>query len=321
MENEERPVVVPNRNNKEGSITKAVHVNAPASEDDTPIARAVRESLEMRRKAEEKEIDHLNQVHIVAVANQKGGVGKTTSVVNLAAALAQNGTKVLVIDSDPQGNASTALGIDHHPGTPSLYEVFAGENTLAEVLVESAEAPGLFVVPSTVNLAGIELELADDKDRAYRLKEALHEYLQEAEINLVFIDCPPSLGTLTVNAFAAAHSVLIPVQAEYYALEGISLLTDTVEKINSVLNPELDIIGYLITMFDKRTNLSRQVEADVRGHYPDQTLQALIPRQVSVSEAPSWQQTVITYDANSTGATAYRLAAGELLERLKAKED
>lgn len=320
MEEQPRPkVVVPRHVDRPDSIHRTLRPKVPTSEAETPIARELRRSMEMRQTLNNAEVPQLHQNHIVAVANQKGGVGKTTSLVNIAMALAQRGTEVLVVDSDPQGNASTALGIDHHAGTPSLYDVYTGEASLAEVAQPCPEESRLLVVPSTVDLAGIEMELADEDDRNFYLRNAIAAYLRDREGCLVLVDCPPSLGLLTVNAFCAARWVLIPVQAEYYALEGISLLTDTMGKIRDSLNPDLQLLAFLITMFDRRTNLASQVEADVRVHYPDLTLQTNIPRQVAVSEAPSWRQTVITYEKNSPGSLAYQMAALEILNRLADK--
>lgn len=321
MDSEDRPPVVLPHTDHEDSIHRTLKPHKPTSIADTPIAQEIEKTMAMKRALKSEEYPQLRKNHVVAVANQKGGVGKTTTVANLAVALAQKGTKVLVIDSDPQGNASTALGIEHHAGTPSLYEVLVGKMALGEVAQPCPNEPSLLVVPATVDLAGIEMELADEADRSYFLRRVLEEYLADRGSTLVLIDCPPSLGLLTVNAFCAANWVLIPVQAEYYALEGISLLTDTTNKIRASLNPDLDIIAFLVTMFDKRTNLSAQVESDVRTHYPNQTLKTNIPRQVTISEAPSWQQTVVTYDKNSQGSVAYQMAGLELLNKLIEKEN
>lgn len=321
MDSEERPKVVVPRLEREDSIHRNLRPRVPTSEDDTPIARDLRRSMEMRRKIAAQEVPEIEQNHVVAVANQKGGVGKTTSVVNMAVALAQHGTQVLVIDADPQGNASTALGVEHTVGTPSLYEVMAGKMPLEEVAKPCPDEPNLLVVPATVDLAGIEMELADDEERAYYLQLVLDTYLEDKTGTLVLIDCPPSLGLLTLNAFCAAHWVFIPVQAEYYALEGISLLTDTTKKIQASLNPKLEILAFLVTMFDRRTNLSSQVEVDVRNHYPELTLETTIPRQVTISEAPSWRKSVVNYDKNSQGSLAYQMAGIEMLQKLKEKEN
>lgn len=322
MDTNERPKIVPPRDRvRQDSIHRTLKPHDPTSQADTPIAVEIQKTMEAKRRLEDTQLPSLRENHIVAVANQKGGVGKTTSVVNLAMALAQRGAQVLVIDSDPQGNASTALGVAHRPGTASLYDVYTGEQTLAHVASPCEKQSNLLVVPATVDLAGIEMELADDPQRAFYLRRALGEYLEGNSSTVVLIDCPPSLGVLTVNAFSASRWVLIPVQAEYYALEGIGLLTDTTQKIKDSLNPELQILGFLITMFDRRTNLASQVDSDVRQHYPELTLETRIPRQVAISEAPSWGETVVTYDKHSAGSVAYQAAAQELMERLAEKEN
>lgn len=320
-ENERPKVVVPHHIERPDSIHRTLRPRVPTSENEIPIARELRKSMEMRQAIASEETPQLRHNQVVAVANQKGGVGKTTTLVNIAMTLAQRGVPVLVIDTDPQGNASTALGIAHHVGTPSLYDVYTGQSTLAEVAQPCPQQESLLVVPATVDLAGVEMELADQVDRSFYLREAVNTFLEDKSGYLVLIDCPPSLGLLTVNAFCAARWVLIPVQAEYYALEGISLLTDTMSKIRDALNPQLELLAFLITMFDKRTNLAAQVESDVREHYPEQTLRTNIPRQVAISEAPSWGQTVITYEKNSPGSLAYQMAALELLGKLAKKEN
>lgn len=320
-DNERPKVVVPHHSERPDSIHRTLRPRVPTSENETPIARELRKSMEMRQAIASEDTPQLRYNQVVAVANQKGGVGKTTTLVNIAMTLAQRGVQVLVIDTDPQGNASTALGIAHHVGTPSLYDVYIGQSTLAEVAQPCPQQESLLVVPATVDLAGVEMELADQVDRSFYLREAVNNFLADKSGCLVLIDCPPSLGLLTVNAFCAARWVVIPVQAEYYALEGISLLTDTMSKIRDALNPQLELLAFLITMFDKRTNLAAQVESDVRAHYPEQTLRTNIPRQVAISEAPSWGQTVITYEKNSPGSLAYQMAALELLGKLATKEN
>jgi chromosome partitioning protein len=262
---------------------------------------------------------------VVTVANQKGGVGKTTSTVNLAAALAFGGLNVLVIDADPQGNASTALGVDHRSGTPSIYEVLVEDLPMSEAVQTNPEFANLWCVPATLDLSGAEIELVNLVSRETRLRRALGRYLAErSEQNLprldyVLVDCPPSLGLLTVNAFTAGEEVLIPIQCEYYALEGLSQLIRTVELIRSHLNPALSLSTILLTMYDARTNLARQVAGEVREHFPTQTLETTIPRSVRVSEAPSYGQTVISYEPTSSGALAYREAARELNMRASAE--
>jgi chromosome partitioning protein len=259
---------------------------------------------------------------VLTVANQKGGVGKTTSTVNLAAALAMHGIRVLVIDFDPQGNASTALGVEHRVGTPSVYEVLLGEIRLTEAVAVSTASPHLLCVPATIDLAGAEIELVSMVARENRLKQALsEEVLDELDVDYVLVDCPPSLGLLTVNALVAAVEVLIPIQCEYYALEGLSQLLKTIELIKAHLNPDLRVSTILLTMYDGRTNLAQQVAAEVREHFPDQTLRTSVPRSVRISEAPSHAQTVMTYDPGSTGSLAYLEAARELAERAPRRAD
>ncbi|MGH8965133.1 MAG: ParA family protein, partial [Actinomycetes bacterium] len=267
------------------------------------------------------------QTRIITVANQKGGVGKTTTTVNLAAGLAQAGLRVLVIDNDPQGNASTALGIEHRAGTPSIYEVLVEGEPLATTVQECPTVPGLFGVPATIDLSGAEIELVSLVSRETRLRRALDAYLADREakgeerIDYVFVDCPPSLGLLTVNAFVVGREVLIPIQCEYYALEGLSQLLKTIELIKAHLNPDLRVSTILLTMYDGRTNLAQQVAAEVREHFPDQTLRTSVPRSVRISEAPSHAQTVMTYDPGSTGSLAYLEAARELAERAPRRAD
>jgi chromosome partitioning protein len=252
----------------------------------------------------------------LTVANQKGGVGKTTSAVNIAAALAMHGLRVLLIDLDPQGNASTALGIAHTVGTPSIYDVLLGGRPLAEVGQQADFAPTLTCIPATLDLAGADIELTSQVAREYRLQRALTAYLAtDAEFDYVLIDCPPSLGLLTLNALVAAREVLIPIQCEYYALEGLAQLLNTVELVTSHLNPELKVTTVLLTMYDSRTRLADQVADEVRRHFGPLVLEPVIPRNVRVSEAPGFGQTVITYDAGSRGAIGYVQAAREIADR------
>jgi chromosome partitioning protein len=256
---------------------------------------------------------------IITVANQKGGVGKTTSTVNIAAAIGQSGYRVLVIDLDPQGNASTALGVDHREGTPSVYEVLTGELSLAEVVSPCPDVPNLLAAPSTIDLAGAEIELVSQVAREYRLTRALEAYLAHyreetgADLDFVFLDCPPSLGLLTLNGLVAAREVLLPIQCEYYALEGLSQLLRTIDMVRVHLNPTLKVGAILLTMYDGRTRLASQVADEVRTHFGTQVLGTVIPRSVRVSEAPSYAQTVVTYDPTSSGAIAYREAAAQLV--------
>lgn len=255
------------------------------------------------------------KTRVMVVANQKGGVGKTTTSVNLAAALALGGLKVLVIDLDPQGNASTALGIDHGPGTPGTYDVLIGGDTIAEHVVDSPEAPELKVLPATIDLAGAEIELVSVVARENRLLKAIRAYLKDHEVDYIFLDCPPSLGLLTLNALVAAGEILIPIQCEYYALEGVSQLMRTINLVKGELNDELELSTVLLTMFDARTRLAAQVADEVRLHFAAQTLPTVIPRSVRISEAPSYGQTVLTYHPDSAGAVSYREAAHEIARR------
>ena len=251
---------------------------------------------------------------IITIANQKGGVGKTTTAVNLAAALAQHGSRVLVIDLDPQGNASTALDVDHQVGTTSIYHVLVEDQPLVGVIRAVDDIPLLYCAPATIDLAGAEIELVPMVAREGRLARALHSY-DESQLDYILIDCPPSLGLLTVNALVAAAEVLIPIQCEYYALEGLEQLLRTVDLVKSHLNPDLGVSTILLTMFDGRTRLASQVADEVRSHFGDVVLESIIPRSVRVSEAPSYGQSVMTYDPGSTGAVAYLEAARELAHR------
>jgi chromosome partitioning protein len=291
-------------------------------DNSTPLARDLADMIARRRALAETEVDLPTTTRIITVSNQKGGVGKTTSAVNLAAALARLGSRVLVIDLDPQGNASTALGIDHRSEVTSVYEVIVEEVPLGEVVQQSPEAPTLWCVPATIHLAGAEIELVSLVAREQRLKRALDEYLASVEepYHFVFIDCPPSLGLLTINAFVAATEVLIPIQCEYYALEGLGQLLSNIQLIQRHLNPVLRMSTILLTMYDQRTNLAQQVAREVREHFPTETLDTLIPRSVRVSEAPSYGQTAVGYDENSSGAVAYREAAVEIVRRGVAAE-
>ena len=253
------------------------------------------------------------QRRVLAVANQKGGVGKTTSTVNLAAGLAMQGLRTLVIDLDPQGNASTALGIEHRAGTQSVYEVLLGELAIADAVAVSPQSPNLLCVPATIDLAGSEIELVSMVARESRLRRALSDDALEAlGVDYVFIDCPPSLGLLTVNALVAAPEVLIPIQCEYYALEGLGQLLRNIELVQAHLNPTLTVSTILLTMYDGRTKLADQVTSEVRNHFGDHVLRTVIPRSVKVSEAPGFGQTVLVYDPGSRGALSYLDAAREI---------
>lgn len=291
----------------------------PAQFDEsTPLAAELADLSTRRASLDAATAPKPSRVRVFTVANQKGGVGKTTTAVNIAAALARWGSTVLVVDLDPQSNASTALGVDHRGDHPSIYDVIVGVTPLADVIQQSPENPHLLCAPANLDLAGAEIELVSMAAREYRLQRALEAYLGSpagATIDYVFIDCPPSLGLLTINAFVAAQEVLIPIQCEYYALEGVSQLVGNIDRITEHLNPDLQLSTILLTMFDTRTNLSHQVVAEVQSHFPNQTLQAVIPRSVRVSEAPSHGQTVIEYDNGSPGALAYREAALEIARR------
>ena len=283
---------------------------------DSPLARELSD-LTARRRILEQTPPLPSQPRIFTVSNQKGGVGKTTTAVNIAAALAKFGARVLVIDLDPQGNASTALGIDHHGDVPSIYDVLVEGANLVDVIQPSTEPGELFCAPSTLDLAGAELHMYSMERREYLLKDALQNlYAQAPDVfHYVIIDCPPSLGLLTINAFTAATEVLIPIQCEYYALEGLSQLLNTIELINQGLNPQLRVSTILLTMFDSRTRLAHEVAEDVRAHFPQQVLTTIIPRAVRVSEAPSYGQSVITYDTASVGSISYIEAAFEIAQR------
>ena len=255
---------------------------------------------------------------IFTVANQKGGVGKTTTTVNIAAALSMGGLRVLVIDLDPQGNASTALGVEHRQAA-GVYEVLMGDAQISDVIQKVAGFPALDCVPSNTSLANAEINLVSMVARELQLKAAIDEI--SANYDYIFIDCPPSLGLLTINAFAGSKELLIPIQTEYYALEGLSQLLETYSVVKKRLNPSLNLSTIVLTMFDSRTRLSNDVAANVRAHFPVELIDIPIPRAVRVSEAPSYNQTVMTYDPLSPGAIAYMQVAREIAERGKAKDE
>ena len=285
--------------------------------EDSPIAREIADLSARRQALEATEVTLSGRTRVFTVSNQKGGVGKTTTAVNISAALASLGAKVLVIDLDPQGNASTALGVPHNADTASIYDVLIDEFPLADIIQTSPESPNLLCAPSTIHLAGAEIELVSQVAREHRLRGALRDYLaiDDNHLDFVIIDCPPSLGLLTINAFTAADEVLIPIQCEYYALEGLSQLLGSVQMIQKHLNPSLHVSTILLTMYDGRTRLAQQVADEVREHFSDEVLHTVIPRSVRVSEAPSFGQTVIAYDGQSAGAIAYREAAVEIVGR------
>ena len=261
--------------------------------------------------------DRPAHTRIFVVANQKGGVGKTTTTVNVAAAMAMRGLRVLVIDLDPQGNASTALNVPHHEGAPGVYEAIVEGTDIDELVSPCPDIEGLTVLPASIDLAGAEIELVSLVARESRLDKALEAHLRDSAeagdpIDYVFIDCPPSLGLLTVNALVAGREVLIPIQCEYYALEGLGQLVRNIDLVKSHLNPALDVSTILLTMYDARTKLASGVVDEVRAHFGNSVLRTIIPRAVRISEAPSYQQTVLTYDPTSSGALAYLEASREI---------
>jgi len=293
----------------------------PDVDNSTPLAAQLAQDTRRRIELHNIQLPQPRKTRIFTVANQKGGVGKTTTSVNIAAALARAGLRVLVIDNDPQGNTSTALNIDHPVGTPSTYDVLINGLPISEAVQDHEEIPTLQILPATIDLSGAEIELVMRDDRESGLRNALQQYLKYRDehglpqIDYVFIDCPPSLGLLTLNAFVAGDEVLIPIQTEYYALEGLSQLLSNIGLIQKHLNRSVHVSTIILTMFDNRTNLSMQVEEEVRTHFPDQTLTTVIPRSIRVSEAPGHGQTVMTYDPRSTGALAYLEAAREIALR------
>jgi chromosome partitioning protein len=289
----------------------------PSVDDETPLAQELASDARRRLALHGRTFATPHQTRILTVANQKGGVGKTTTAVNIAAALAQGGLRVLVVDADPQGNASTALGVDHHGDVPGVYDVLMDEMALADVVQRCAEVPGVTCAPATLDLSGAEIELVPVVAREYRLRRAIDRYVAQSEEppHYVLIDSPPSLGLLTLNTLVAAREVFIPIQCEYYALEGVTQLMRTVELVRTNLNPELEVSTVLLTMFDGRTRLASDVAAQVREVFGERVLRVSIPRSVRVSEAPSHLQTVMTYDPTSSGALSYLEAAQEIANR------
>ncbi|WDZ86025.1 ParA family protein [Micromonospora cathayae] len=282
-------------------------------EDDPPLAMEAMRAVQILNPSGEVTMPRPEQTRVMCVANQKGGVGKTTTTVNLAVALALHGNRVLVVDLDPQGNASTGLNVPHHTGVPDVYDCLIDSVPLEEVAQGVEGIPNLWCVPATIDLAGAEIELVSVVARESRLQRAIAAY--PGHFDYVFIDCPPSLGLLTVNALVAAQEVLIPIQCEYYALEGLNQLINNINLVRKHLNPTLEVSTILLTMYDRRTRLADAVEQDVRNHFGNKVLQAVIPRNVRVSEAPSYGQSVMTYDPGSRGATSYFAAAQEIAER------
>ena len=283
--------------------------------DDTPLAAEAQRAAQILTPHALK-LPRPERPRRLAISNQKGGVGKTTTTVNLAAGLARNGLKILVVDLDPQGNASTALGVEHREGTVSSYELLLGACTPEQVIQRSTANGNLFCIPATIDLAAVEIELVSKVRREYRLRDALSpEFIKEAGFDYVFVDCPPSLGLLTTNALNAVEEVLIPIQCEYYALEGVNQLLKYITMVQHQLNPQLHISAILLTMFDGRTKLAEEVSADVRNTFGALVLRNRIPRSVKVSEAPGFGQTVLDYDPGSRGSMAYMDAAKELANR------
>jgi chromosome partitioning protein len=298
-----------------GDAAQRLRDHLRESDASTPIGEQAMAAVRIRSGAET--FPKPAQRRVITVSNQKGGVGKTTSAVNLAVALALHGAEVLVVDLDPQGNASTALGVPHHTGTPDVYAVLIESLPMAEAVQVAAGVDRLRVVPATLDLAGAELELVPMVAREHRLQRAISAYCEGpgADLDYVIIDCPPSLGLLTVNAMVATSEVLIPIQCEYYALEGLGQLLKTIEMVKAHLNPRLAVSTVLLTMYDGRTNLADQVADEVRGHFGELVLSTMVPRSVRVSEAPGYGQSVVTYDPGSRGALAYVDAAREMAIR------
>lgn len=293
-------------------------------EEEVPVLSEVPEQSEEETEEDEGErtfvpffqkplLDHVvGQTKILAIINQKGGVGKSTTAVNLAAALGSEGKEVLLVDLDPQGNATSGYGIDKRALDACIYNVLLSETPVEDVIL-SCVAQGVDVLPSTINLAGAEVELVNEMARENRLKNALGSL--RGRYDYILIDCPPSLGLLTINALVAADKLLIPIQCEFYALEGVTKLLDSMKRVKSILNPSLDIFGIVMTMYDSRTNLANQVVNEVRSFFGDKVFDALIPRTVKLSEAPSYGQSIIEYAPENKGAVAYMDLAKEVIDR------
>lgn len=286
--------------------------------EDTPIAEIARRATHVKTtisSAEAKSLPKPVKQRRITISNQKGGVGKTTTAVNIAAALSSRGEKVLVVDMDPQGNASTAFDVDHHSGVPSTYELLFGECSIEDALVET-NMPNLHCIPATIKLTAAETRLTNEFQREYRLRQVLKDpMIVNQGYDYIIIDCPPALGLLTINAMTAVDEVLVPIQCEYYALEGVGQLLESINLIRDKLNPELHVSAVLLTMFDGRTRLARDVMEEVKKLFQTAVLKVHIPRSVRVSEAPGYGQTVTQYDHQSAGAIAYFEAAEELAVR------
>jgi chromosome partitioning protein len=301
------------------SSLAADQTSAAGADFDSPIAMEALRATRVLHAANQEPFPAPARLRVITIANQKGGVGKTTSAVNLGVALALYGLRTLVIDLDPQGNTSTALGVEHTVGTPSVYDTLVGDSPLSEVIHPTTASPVLSCVPATIDLAGAEIELVSVVAREYRLRRSIEAYVQslpeDRRPHYVLIDCPPSLGLLTLNALVAGDEVLIPIQCEYYALEGLGQLLNNIELVRAHLNPGIAVRTILLTMYDGRTKLADQVAEEVRNHFGDLVLHAVIPRNVRVSEAPGYGQSVLTYDPGSRGSTSYVEAARELAQR------
>lgn len=287
------------------------------SENGGALGAEMADAASRYRALEQARVPKPARTRRIAVANQKGGVGKTTTTVNVAAALALSGSQVLVIDMDPQGNASTALGVSHASGDTSVYDVLEERSSINDVKRQCPDFHTLDVVPASIDLSGAELEIAGMEQRTVLLKHAVDVFLEHSDVHYdyVFVDCPPSLGLLVINAMCAVTEMLIPIQAEYYALEGLGQLVNTIDLVQKHYNDGLMVSTMLVTMFDKRTILSREIYEEVHKHYPDIVLDATIPRTVKISEAPSFGRSVIAYDPRGMGAIAYREAAWEMAKR------